>query len=109
MLPPGRVVSAQKPAAMRMWMTYPMTIVDTIFKALAPAIPDKVIAGHHADLSSAAINGRHPRDKLFHLSRRAHRRRLGRKARRGRRHATIASMTATPITARASRSRRNIR
>ena len=36
-LPPGRVVSAVKPAAMRMWMTYPMTIVDTIFKALAPA------------------------------------------------------------------------
>jgi len=24
-------------------MTYPMTIVDTIFKALAPAIPDRVI------------------------------------------------------------------
>jgi len=35
-LPPGRVVSAVKPAAMRMWMTYPMTVVDTIFKALAP-------------------------------------------------------------------------
>ena len=42
-LPPGRVVSALKPAAMRMWMTYPMTVIDTIFKALAPAIPD---AGH---------------------------------------------------------------
>ena len=36
-LPPGRVVSALKPSAMRMWMTFPMTIVDTIFKALAPA------------------------------------------------------------------------
>src|SRR5204862_2397387 len=40
-LPPGRVVSALKPAAMRMWMTYPMTIIDTIFKALAPAIPER--------------------------------------------------------------------
>ena len=49
-LPPGSVVSAEKPAAMRMWMTFPMTIVDTIFKALAPALPDRVIAGHHADL-----------------------------------------------------------
>ena len=39
-----------KPAAMRMWMTIPMTVVDTIFKALAPAIPERVIAGHHADL-----------------------------------------------------------
>src|SRR3954468_4760932 len=57
-LPPGRVVSAVKPAAMRMWMTYPMTIVDTIFKALAPAMPNQVIAGHHADLCVGRINGR---------------------------------------------------
>src|SRR5664280_669313 len=61
-LPPGKVVSAQRPAPMRWWMTYPMTIVDTIFKALAPAIPTRVIAGHHADLVIAMINGRHPRD-----------------------------------------------
>ena len=31
-----------------------MTVIDTIFKALAPAIPDRVIAGHHAELVSAA-------------------------------------------------------
>jgi N-methylhydantoinase B len=66
-LPPGRVVSAVKPAAMRMWMTYPMTIVDTIFKALAPAIPDRVIAGHHADLVVGRINGRRPRDESFYI------------------------------------------
>ncbi|MFT5449276.1 MAG: N-methylhydantoinase B [Gammaproteobacteria bacterium] len=65
-LPPGRVVSAVKPAAMRYWMTFPMTVIDTIFKALAPAIPDKTIAGHHADLVVAKVNGYHPRDgKLF--------------------------------------------
>ncbi len=57
-LPPGRVVSAVRPSPMRWWMTFPMTIVDTIFKALAPAIPDRVISGHHADLLSAALNGR---------------------------------------------------
>ena len=66
-LPPGRVVSAVKPAAMRMWMTYPMTVVDTIFKALAPALPDQVIAGHHADLVVARINGRKPKDNAFYL------------------------------------------
>ena len=60
-LPPGRVVSALKPAAMRMWMTYPMTIIDTIFKALAPAIPERIIAGHHADLVVGRVNGRRPR------------------------------------------------
>src|SRR5262249_56454768 len=51
-LPPGRVVSATKPAALRWWMTIPQTVVDTIFKALAPACPERVIAGHHADLAS---------------------------------------------------------
>ena len=51
-LPPGRVVSATKPAPVRTWMTVPMTVSDTIFKALAPACPDKVLAGHHADLAA---------------------------------------------------------
>ena len=66
-LPPGRVVSAQKPSAMRMWMTFPMTIVDTIFKALAPALPDNVIAGHHADLCVGRVNGRRPTDNSFFI------------------------------------------
>jgi N-methylhydantoinase B len=61
-VPPGTVVSAVHPAPYRVWMTYPMTVVDTIFKALAPAIPGRVIAGHHADLLTANINGIHPRD-----------------------------------------------
>ena len=59
-LPKGRVVSAQRPAPMQRWMTYPMTVVDTIIKALAPAIPDRVIAAHHADLMTVMINGRMP-------------------------------------------------
>src|SRR5262245_17270167 len=66
-LPPGRVVSALKPAAMRMWMTYPMTIIDTIFKALAPAIPERIIAGHHADLVVGRVNGRRPNDDSFYI------------------------------------------
>ena len=68
-LPPGRVVSAVRPAPMRWWMTFPMTIVDTIFAALAPAIPERSIAGHHADLLSAALNGINPATgKFFVLS-----------------------------------------
>ena len=66
-LPPGRVVSAVKPSAMRMWMTFPMTIIDTVFKALAPAIPDHVIAGHHADLVVGRVNGRRPKDNSFYI------------------------------------------
>lgn len=52
-LPAGRIISATKPAAMRWWMTAPMTVVDTMFKALAGACPERVMAGHHADLNSS--------------------------------------------------------
>ena len=65
-LPKGTVISAVKPAPMMKWMTFPMTVADTIFKAIAQAIPQRVIAGHHADLMSVHINGRMPAtDKLF--------------------------------------------
>jgi len=65
--PQGTVVSATRPAPMRWWMTYPMTVVDTIYKALQPAIPDRVIAGHHADLVTSAIHGINPRTREFFI------------------------------------------
>jgi N-methylhydantoinase B len=49
-LPPGRVVSATKPAPVRYWMTVPMTVCDTLFKALADACPERTIAAHYADM-----------------------------------------------------------
>ena len=52
-LPPGTVVSATREAAKRWWMTVPMTVIDTIFKALAPACPRLVPAAHHGDLNLA--------------------------------------------------------
>jgi N-methylhydantoinase B len=65
-MPMGRVISAERPFPMRVWMTYPMTVIDTVFKALAQAIPDRAIAGHHADLVFPNIHGIHPADgKLF--------------------------------------------
>jgi N-methylhydantoinase B len=65
--PQGTIVSATRPAPMRWWMTYPMTVVDTIYKALQPAIPDRVIAGHHADLVTSAIHGINPRTREFFI------------------------------------------
>jgi N-methylhydantoinase B len=67
-VPPGRIISAVRPAPMRWWMTYPMTIVDTVFKALAPVIPDRVIAGHHADLLIAALHGINTKTSEFFLA-----------------------------------------
>src|SRR6266446_5905339 len=67
-VPPGRVVSATRPAPMRWWMTFPMTVIDTVFKALTPAIPGQVIAGHHADLCVSLVHGIDPRDGKFFLA-----------------------------------------
>jgi len=65
-LAPGTVVSAVKPAAMRWWMTFPMTVVDTVFKAMERGVPERTIAAHHADLCVALINGISPKDgRLF--------------------------------------------
>ena len=66
-VPPGKVVSAVKPAPMRWWMTFPMTVVDTVFKALSTAIPDQVIAGHHADLIIGNVHGILPREQRLFL------------------------------------------
>lgn len=67
-VPAGRIVSAVKPAPMRWWMTFPMTIVDTVFKALTPAIPDRTIAGHHADLVIGMLNGINPMTNEFYIA-----------------------------------------
>ena len=67
-VPPGRVISATRPAPMRWWMTYPMTVIDTVFKALVGAIPTQVIAGHHADLCVSLVHGIDPKDGKFFLA-----------------------------------------
>jgi N-methylhydantoinase B len=66
-VPKGTIVSAVRPAPMRWWMTYPMTLVDTVYKALAPAIPDRVIAGHHADLVTSTVHGINPKTREFFI------------------------------------------
>ena len=66
-IPDGRVISATRPSPMRWWMTFPMTVIDTVFKALAPAIPDRVIAGHHADLMMCVMHGIDPSSGRFFL------------------------------------------
>ena len=66
-IPKGRIISATRPAPMRLWMCFPMTIIDTIFKALQPAIPDRVIAGHHADLVAPTFHGFNPKTSEFFI------------------------------------------
>jgi N-methylhydantoinase B len=61
----GTVVTAVRPAAMRTWMTIPMTVVDTIFKAMEKAMPERTIAGHFADLVSGRVAGLGKDGRLF--------------------------------------------
>ena len=48
-------------------MSFPQTVIDTVFKALAPAIPDRTIAGHHADLV-IQVQGITPEGNFFIVS-----------------------------------------
>ena len=67
LLSPGTVVTAVRPAAMRVWMTFPMTVVDTALKAMEQAVPERTIAAHHADLLVGIFNGVAPSDGRFYL------------------------------------------
>ena len=65
---PGTIVSAVRPAAMRNWMSFPMTVADTILKAMEKAVPHRTIAGHFADLMVASFNGISPMDGRFFIA-----------------------------------------
>ena len=64
-VPPGKVISAVRPAPLQNWMSFPQTVIDTVFKALAPAIPERTIAGHHADLVIGQVQGISPEGNFF--------------------------------------------
>jgi N-methylhydantoinase B len=56
-LPEGTMLSAKPPAALGLWSIALPTVIDTILKALAPAIPDKVPAAHKGDMGGCSFFG----------------------------------------------------
>jgi N-methylhydantoinase B len=52
---PNTVITADKTAAMRLWMVVPDTVVDTIWKALTPALPTRGPAGHYGVIGGAFV------------------------------------------------------
>ena len=61
-IPEGSVMMARFPAPMATWSTIVPMVVDTIVRALAPAMREQVPAGHHALLGGAVVFfGVHPR------------------------------------------------
>jgi N-methylhydantoinase B len=56
-LPPGKMLSAQPPAAVGNWSLALPTVVDTILRALADALPKLIPAGHKADMGGYTFHG----------------------------------------------------
>lgn len=54
-IPEGNFMMARFPAAMAGWSTPIPTVIDTIFKALAPAIPDRIPAAHLGVLGGVIV------------------------------------------------------
>lgn len=59
--PPGRFVSASATAPIGKYQTPLATVIDTIIAALAPALPERVAAGHHGAVNTYSFSGIHPR------------------------------------------------
>jgi N-methylhydantoinase B len=60
-IPEGNIMMARFPAPMSGWSAVIPTVVDCIVTALAPAMPDRVPAGHHGLLGGAVVFfGVHP-------------------------------------------------
>src|SRR6267378_3516868 len=61
-IPEGNIMMARFPAPMSSWSIIVPTVVDTIVKALAPAMRDHVPAGHHGLLGGSVVFfGVHPK------------------------------------------------
>lgn len=67
-IPSGKFLSASPTAPHGLYSVPLPTVIDTIVAALAPVIPEKVAAGHHASFGIFGFSGRHPRSgKHFHV------------------------------------------
>jgi N-methylhydantoinase B len=56
-LPPGKLLSARRPAPIGGWSLSLPTVLDTILRSLAPALPDRIPAAHKGDMGGYAIFG----------------------------------------------------
>ena len=56
-LPEGTMLSARPPAALGLWSIALPTVIDTILKALAPAMPHRIPAAHKGDMGGCSFFG----------------------------------------------------
>jgi N-methylhydantoinase B len=60
-IPEGKILSATPPSPVGNWSRTLPTVIDLILKALAPAMPNKIAAGHKGDMGGYAFFGTNPR------------------------------------------------
>jgi N-methylhydantoinase B len=60
-IPPGKILSANPPAAVGNWSRTLPTVVDLILTALASALPNKIPAAHMGFMGAYAFHGTDPR------------------------------------------------
>jgi N-methylhydantoinase B len=60
-IPEGKILSATPPSPVSNWSRTLPTVIDLILKALAPALPDRVAAGHKGDMGGYAFFGTDPK------------------------------------------------
>jgi N-methylhydantoinase B len=56
-LPEGTMLSAKPPAALGLWSVALPTVIDTILKAMAPALPAMIPAAHKGDMGGCSFYG----------------------------------------------------
>ncbi len=60
-VPEDSMFNAKYPAPVCQFGMHLITMIDTIFKALAPALPGRIPAGHYSDLGVLSMSGTDPR------------------------------------------------
>ncbi len=60
-LPPGKLLSALRPAPIGGWSLSLPAVIETIFLSLAPVLPDRIPAAHKAEMGGYTIFGTHPK------------------------------------------------
>jgi N-methylhydantoinase B len=60
-LPPGKLLSARRPAPIGGWSLSLPTVLDTILRALVPVLPERIPAAHKGDMGGYAIFGTNPK------------------------------------------------
>lgn len=59
-LPPGKFLSALRPAPIGGWSLALPAVIETIFRSLSPVLPDRIPAAHKGDMGGYTLFGTHP-------------------------------------------------